>query len=313
MFLLETLSLFTQSQCEQKNATLPELHNQSGYEVISCLGESEISSLCSFLTLQFPYKSIRISMDDSEAMITLDSDTASATHRLSAQFDQPVSAMRGRKLLVAMENSEETTFLKQQLTSISQECNIELVDIESGHFDIVLSTTEVDKNDTSSWQIYLYPIDGLPAELPAHWLAMPCFDSDIMCLINKFRLTTTPRVIVADDSPSSLLATQLLLESLNCHVTTATDGESALALLRSHEYDLVMLDERMPGLKGSEVIQVMREEDGLTQSLTVAMSGITDETEVSFLKASGFEKYLSKPVKRQNLMQLLSEWRCELS
>lgn len=312
MFLLETISLFTNRQHTQCCETLPLLKNSSGYEVIDCLSQTAFSSLCQFLSSSFLYKAIEVSLKNDQAEVIIVGKTSQMSHLMQAKFKQALSVSRGRQLQIAIEPTVKTLFLENQIASVSQACNVRLVNA-TNKADIVFTSSSASNQGQSGWQVEVFDIDNLPEALPPHWLALPCFDSDIISLINQFRCSSRPRVLLADDSPSSLVTTQLLLETLNCDVTTATDGIQAHAMLQGSEYDLVLLDERMPGLKGSEVVQSMCKSGNLAQSLTVALSGMTEKSEIEYLKSSGFEKHLCKPVKRQQLMQLINEWKGAIS
>lgn len=299
-------------QCLKNNYSLPILENKTGYEVINCFDSETLELLYKFLSVDIPHKFIHVIAEQGTVAVTIAGDSCSNTHKFPANFNRPIKPQRGRQLRVAIEAKEEMTYLANQLSNISQACNIRLVDISSNEADIVF-TTAIDEPSDTSYGRHVLVCDSqfLPDELPIHWLTTPCFDSDIVSVINEFRLTTAPRILLADDSPSSLLTTHLLLESLHCDVSTSSDGKNALELIQNHEYDFVILDERMPGLKGSEVIQSMRKAGYSPQSIAVALSGMTDEKEVEYLKYSGFEKYLGKPVKRQALEQLLDEWKTQ--
>lgn len=310
MFLLETISLLTQMQCIKNNYSLPMLENKTGYEVINCFDSEAFELLSKFVSVDIPHKVIQVIAEQETVAVTIEGGSFSDTHEFAANFNQPIKPQRGRQLQIAIEAKEAMAYLENQLTDLSQACNIQLVDISSNEADIIF-TTSIDEPSDTSYRRHVLVCDTqfLPDELPTHWLATPCFDSDIVSVINEFRLTTAPRILLADDSPSSLLTTHLLLESLHCEVSTASDGKKALELIQNHEYDFVVLDERMPGLKGSEVIQSMRKAGYSAQSIAVALSGMTDEKDVAYLKHSGFEKHLGKPVKRQALEQLLDEWK----
>ena len=65
---------------------------------------------------------------------------------------------------------------------------------------------------------------------------------------------TKLRLIVADDSPPFLQKLVSLLAVEFDVVATATDGKTALGLIRRCEPDLVVLDMQMPGLNGIEII-----------------------------------------------------------
>ena len=74
-------------------------------------------------------------------------------------------------------------------------------------------------------------------------------------LIDEARaLTPRGTVLVVDDEPSVRASVRTILEG-TCRILEAEDGVEAMELLRSHDVDLVMLDQRMPGETGLDVLQ----------------------------------------------------------
>ena len=75
-------------------------------------------------------------------------------------------------------------------------------------------------------------------------------------------------------------------------------------------FDLVLLDIRMPGLDGNEVARRLRLEETrlkLTPLRLVALTANAFAEDRSTALASGFDDFLVKPVRREDLMRLLAE------
>jgi excisionase family DNA binding protein len=70
-----------------------------------------------------------------------------------------------------------------------------------------------------------------------------------------------PLVLVVDDEKSIRETTRLFLEKDGFRVAVAEDGSKALALVRSEEVNLVLLDLVMPGMNGAEVLRELHEMD----------------------------------------------------
>lgn len=100
-------------------------------------------------------------------------------------------------------------------------------------------------------------------------------------------------LIVEDEQPLADLYARWLSELYA--VETAYDGEKALELL-TDEIDVVLLDRRMPGLSGDEVLDHVRTE-GLDIRVAI-VSGVDPDFDVIGM---GFDEYLVKPVERQQL------------
>jgi len=104
----------------------------------------------------------------------------------------------------------------------------------------------------------------------------------------------TGTVLVVDDEPAY---TDLLAEWLrdDYDVRTATSGERALEQL-DDAVDVVLLDRRMPGLSGDEVLDRIRESDFECRvAMVTAVEPSMDVVDM------GFDDYLVKPISREDL------------
>ena len=65
-------------------------------------------------------------------------------------------------------------------------------------------------------------------------------------------------ILVVDDNPDKLLLLESALKLAGYRVTTATDGDEALAAIESYQPDLVITDVMMPRMNGYELAQRIR-------------------------------------------------------
>ncbi len=112
------------------------------------------------------------------------------------------------------------------------------------------------------------------------------------------------RVLIVDDEEELVSA---LVERLNLRGFAArgvTTGAGALDVLEGQEFDVVLLDVKMPGLGGIEVIRRIK---GIRPQLEVIL--LTGHGSVKSIEegmALGAFEYLMKPVKIDNLVQVLT-------
>ena len=66
---------------------------------------------------------------------------------------------------------------------------------------------------------------------------------------------TGPSVLVVDDELGMRETVAEILQGAGYEVTTASSGEDALSRMRQHEFDVVLMDIRMPGRDGISVLQ----------------------------------------------------------
>jgi PAS domain S-box-containing protein len=112
-------------------------------------------------------------------------------------------------------------------------------------------------------------------------------------------------VLLVDDDPSVAEPLSQMLQQSGYKVETLCDSELALSHFREHSerFDLVITDYNMPGLKGTELAEQLRR---LKPSQTIVMlSGYGDLIDRGEISASGVCEFLCKPVRMQELREVL--------
>jgi putative two-component system response regulator len=83
-------------------------------------------------------------------------------------------------------------------------------------------------------------------------------------------------------------------------VLLATSGEEAIALLRTHAVDLIISDQRMPGLTGVDVLKAAQELH--PESIRILLTGYSDmESLIACVNEASIYKYLTKPWEPEHL------------
>jgi CheY-like chemotaxis protein len=110
-------------------------------------------------------------------------------------------------------------------------------------------------------------------------------------------------VLVVDDSEVVADSLAFLLDCYGHHTTVARDGESALRLLRASVFELVFLDENLPGITGSAVALSIIDMPIMRRPFVVSMTGDS----VSYdERARLFDVLLHKPFSIEALMQVIA-------
>ncbi len=115
------------------------------------------------------------------------------------------------------------------------------------------------------------------------------------------------RILVVDDNKVNLKVVSRLLKKYNVNLDFATSGRECIEKVvngNNADYDLIMLDDQMPGMTGKEVIKHLKNISDFhipTIALTAnAISGMKEK----YLQI-GFDGYLSKPIDRNLLEETL--------
>ena len=86
-------------------------------------------------------------------------------------------------------------------------------------------------------------------------------------------MATKPVILVVDDDAPIILLMRSLLREFGFEPLTATTGAEAIEKARAQHPDLVLLDLKMPGMSGAEVIHTLRSEEGLASLPILILSG----------------------------------------
>ena len=116
---------------------------------------------------------------------------------------------------------------------------------------------------------------------------------------------TNGRLLWVDDEIDLLKAYMIFLRSKDYDVTTASNGTDAIELCRENDYDLILLDENMPGLSGLETLARIKE---IRPAVPVVMV-TKNEAEDLMNQAIGAKiaDYLIKPVNPNQILMALKK------
>ncbi len=114
----------------------------------------------------------------------------------------------------------------------------------------------------------------------------------------------TKRVLVVDDEPEVTFALQVFFFGKGYEMLTALDGLQAMRLLRQHPVDLALLDMKMPGVNGVEVLRFIHAECPSTKVIVVTAYDVQFQEMVEQLGVDGF---LMKPFGIQALTQVVEQ------
>jgi hypothetical protein len=112
-------------------------------------------------------------------------------------------------------------------------------------------------------------------------------------------------VLVVDDDPNAVDLLARTLQGAGVRVVTASDGREALRLARSLRPAAITLDVMMPDMDGWQVLGELKA-DPSTREIPVIMVTMTDDRALGY--ALGATEFLTKPVRRDRLVQLLDRY-----
>jgi two-component system nitrogen regulation response regulator GlnG len=116
------------------------------------------------------------------------------------------------------------------------------------------------------------------------------------------------RILVADDEPSIRFVLRDALESAGHEVVEAADGNAARDALAAQHFDLALLDIRMPGPSGLELLDSLRARGAEAPPVVIMTAQNTFENAVEAMKRGAFD-YLTKPFELAHVDALVEKAR----
>jgi DNA-binding NtrC family response regulator len=113
------------------------------------------------------------------------------------------------------------------------------------------------------------------------------------------------RLLIVDDEVKLLDAIARRLEMRGFDVTTASDGVRALEAARGGRFDLALVDLKMPGMQGEEVLAALKAEHKFLEVIVLTGHGSLDSA-VACTKLGAFG-YLPKPYEFDSLITVLKD------
>jgi len=115
--------------------------------------------------------------------------------------------------------------------------------------------------------------------------------------------TSGPTILVVDDNRSNRELLREILEPAGYKVLEAADGDSGLKLAHSKRPECVLLDIRMPGLDGFEVLDRLKQDPATREIPVFALTATANRVDdVRRALESGAAGYLLKPIDLQDTL-----------
>lgn len=119
------------------------------------------------------------------------------------------------------------------------------------------------------------------------------------------------RILLVEDNAVNQKVAKKMLAKLGFEPQSAWNGEEALTAWRNHSFDLILMDMNMPIMDGITATQQLINEAAITQKavpLIVAMTANAMVEDRNRCFDAGMKDFLAKPVKLEDLAQLLQKW-----
>ncbi len=112
-------------------------------------------------------------------------------------------------------------------------------------------------------------------------------------------------VLVIDDEEVICDACELVLSEKGHTVTSRNDGRAGLDAIREGNYDILLLDMKLPDFDGMDILKVVRKEK--PELCTIIMTGYSSISNAVDAMRKGADNYLAKPFTEDELLQAIEE------
>jgi len=115
-------------------------------------------------------------------------------------------------------------------------------------------------------------------------------------------------LLVVDDNDMNIKVVKFLLKKTKIKITTALSGTECLELVKSNSYDIILLDQMMPGMSGVETLKAIRDLKLADDTPVIALTADAISGAKEMYIEQGFTDYLSKPIIYEELEKQLIEY-----
>ncbi len=115
------------------------------------------------------------------------------------------------------------------------------------------------------------------------------------------------QVLLVEDSPDNQTLISIYLHRAGASVDIASDGEEGCRMATSKDYDIVLMDVQMPVMDGITAVKHLRKHDYKKPIIALTAHAMKEERDRCL--QAGFTEFLTKPVVREDLVNLLHSYK----
>lgn len=120
------------------------------------------------------------------------------------------------------------------------------------------------------------------------------------------------KILLVDDDEGVLKTLDMIFSLFGLKTDHASCGTEALALVKDHSFDLIILDVSMPGMNGIDVLRRLREKPETFQVPVIMLSGQSEPEVKRQALALGAMEYVTKPFDLFQFRQVLNR-TCQIT
>ncbi|MEO8527037.1 MAG: response regulator [Caldimonas sp.] len=113
------------------------------------------------------------------------------------------------------------------------------------------------------------------------------------------------KILVIEDNAANLKLASLLLHNAGHTAMLAGDAESGLALARSEQPDLILMDIQLPGMDGLAATALLKQDPVTAAIPVIALTALAMKADEEKSRIAGCDGYIAKPLRYQELYAVI--------
>lgn len=113
-----------------------------------------------------------------------------------------------------------------------------------------------------------------------------------------------PNILVVDDNALVLRNVKSILEE-DYNVIIANNGEKGLEFARTRKPDLILLDYEMPGMNGSQVFAIIKEDEEICNIPVIFLTSVSEKSQIMEVMKNRPNGYILKPPAKDKLIEVI--------
>ena len=117
------------------------------------------------------------------------------------------------------------------------------------------------------------------------------------------------KVLIVDDNSLNIKVATRLLKAYNLDIDSVTSGRECInKIIIGEKFDLILMDDMMPGKSGVETLKELREQENFNIPTIILTANAISGMKEKYLNEDHFDDYLSKPIDRQELDRVIRKF-----
>ena len=126
--------------------------------------------------------------------------------------------------------------------------------------------------------------------------------------LKQISASTAPLILLAEDNEANIITVTSYLEAKAYRLIIARDGQEAIAIAKSAQPDLILMDIQMPVMDGLEAIKQIRLDPQFVDTPIIALTALAMAGDREKCIAAGANEYITKPIKLKDLSQTIQSF-----